>query len=345
MLLRLRDKLPPEIMELFKLVVMFTCCVLVRAKTDTEQRHVASRTALAEDAGTLRQADVQPLTCGEASSAAEMTFTNPNYPAAETGALGSCTLKISHVSENICQIRLDFSEFTLTQPNYEGVCDIDFLQIPEGPSYIPTICGDNSGQHMYVTVSDGNCNTVINVDTAAVGSKWNINIKQIKCDSIERAPSGCLQYFNSTTGVISSFNFNPESTATSSTRQLAKQGYGVCINSLSGYCSVTYQQASGSTFSLSADPTALPPDLPSEPVVGSDCSGDYLLVPNGELEVPVGVTPRANTSVDRFCGLSFPTVKSSIPPFNVYLVTDDDEGSSGDFGNQGFKLAYRMNAC
>lgn len=45
-------------------------------------------------------------------------------------------------------------ELTLTQPNAEGACNVEHLDITGGASSVPVICGDNSNQHgkiMYQT--------------------------------------------------------------------------------------------------------------------------------------------------------------------------------------------------
>lgn len=48
---------------------------------------------------------------------------------------------------DICQLRLDFLEFSLSQPNASGVCDNDFLLIAGAARTYPRICGENAGQH------------------------------------------------------------------------------------------------------------------------------------------------------------------------------------------------------
>ncbi|KAF2357025.1 CUB domain [Trinorchestia longiramus] len=268
-------------------------------------------------------------TCEQVSAFQETTFVNPNYPSTEPAALGSCRLRITPLNDNICQLRLDLEEFTLSQPNPEGECDRDFLQVVAGSSNVPQICGDNTGQHL--------------------GSKWKIKVTQIECNSADRAPSGCLQYFTSTTGTITSFNFNPARVSTAATRQLADQMYGVCIKSQPGYCSITYTQRDGSTFSLSSDPTALAPGILPIPVVGSGvsdgCLDDYLLIPGGVIEDTTNVSPVGSTDADRYCGLAFPGATTFVQPFNLFVVTNDDEAAAGDINNQGFELTYRMNAC
>lgn len=54
------------------------------------------------------------------------------------------------------------------------------------------------------------------------------------------APSGCLQFYNTTTGTITSLNYGVGSniidntTGLPGTRQLVNQNYGACVNMLPG---------------------------------------------------------------------------------------------------------------
>merc|ERR1712098_570899 len=64
---------------------------------------------------------------------------------------------------------------------------------------------------------------VLTVDTSkmkTMARKWNIKITQISCSSPERAPAGCLQFYNETSGTIRSFNFkSPALTEVEGTRR------------------------------------------------------------------------------------------------------------------------------
>jgi hypothetical protein len=69
-----------------------------------------------------------------------------------------------------------------------------------------------SGQHMYFNVDPDDVSKplllVINAaNDRMFNRKWSIRIRQIPCKSGSRAPSGCLQYFTASTGVIESFNY------------------------------------------------------------------------------------------------------------------------------------------
>ena len=48
--------------------------------------------------------------------------------------------------QNICQIRLDFVHFTISQPNSETACNVDTFQVIGVSNKVPVICGDNHGQ-------------------------------------------------------------------------------------------------------------------------------------------------------------------------------------------------------
>ena len=54
----------------------------------------------------------------------------------------------------ICQIRLDFVSFSIAQPDSETVCSDDTFQVIGATNNVPTICGDNAGQHSTFIQSD-----------------------------------------------------------------------------------------------------------------------------------------------------------------------------------------------
>ena len=45
--------------------------------------------------------------------------------------------------------------------------------------------------------------------TAPVNRKWEIKVTQIKSDSLNRPPSGCLQWHTGLIGKLTTFNFIP----------------------------------------------------------------------------------------------------------------------------------------
>nr|XP_023015446.1 uncharacterized protein LOC111504952 [Leptinotarsa decemlineata] len=179
-------------------------------------------------------------TCGETSSYNSTYFTNAAYPTPVTGST-RCTMTIQRCNPDICQVRIDFLNFNLAQPNAMGVCNSDALFVTGGGGSVPVICGENTGQHIYV---DFNGNDTINliITTSATGPSlgrvWNFLVTQIACACPTRAPSGCLQFFNTTTGTVSSFNYGVGSnvidptTGLPGTRQLVNENYGICVGML-----------------------------------------------------------------------------------------------------------------
>ena len=88
-------------------------------------------------------------TCSASISANTTYIRNPGYPSSYTpSSSGSCTYTINKVSDDICQLRLDFqtfSGFTTTTPN--GGCSDSFAVAGQTGKDPPTICGTNTGYH------------------------------------------------------------------------------------------------------------------------------------------------------------------------------------------------------
>lgn len=131
------------------------------------------------------------------------------------------------------------------------------------------------------------------------------------------APAGCLQYYTTETGTVNSFNYGipindnmVNVNNTLGTRQMVNMNYVVCIRELPGYCGVQWSQATdnlGTSFSvtgntLEAQVAQTLPELATPPVLGDNCTTDYVVIPN-----PVYANGTA-VGADRFCGNVFPTV-------------------------------------
>lgn len=282
-------------------------------------------------------------TCGSETTLNNTYFVNP-ASGTTSDDVGKCSLTVNRISSSICQIRLDFKSFSLSQPETDGTCAVDSFTVTHVNTAPPTICGDNTGQHMYLDVepNGGAIELAVDRSTTQNSRTWNIKVTQISCDSKYRAPPGCLQYFTSTSGIVKSFNYKKFTPSTSSSipenRQIKNQNYGVCIKKAPKYCGITWSKdASAYSFTVTADVAVLPPDLIGDPAASSSgaesCTTDYVIIPKGKTDVPA--------EVDRLCGLGFPTyVTSTAMPFVMSVVTDGNELSDG--GNIGFKLHYRQ---
>ncbi|KAL9927628.1 uncharacterized protein ACN427_001720 [Glossina fuscipes fuscipes] len=204
-----------------------------------------------------------------------MTYlTSPNFPSFMTENFTDCSLRVRLLNDDISQLRIDFYHFTLGQPNRRsGVCDGDVFQVSGGPSGTFSLCGQNSGQHMYYDVGGRIAprqtlygtlspiryediypnrtasNESIVVDISLKFAQrflptrlWEIRIAQISFS--QRAPPGCLQYFTGNEGVLQTFNFADNG------RHLANQNYKICIRQETDMCSIVYQPCDEQSFRI-----------------------------------------------------------------------------------------------
>ncbi|ROT79904.1 hypothetical protein C7M84_001382 [Penaeus vannamei] len=74
-------------------------------------------------------------TCSQSTSYNNTYFVNPGYTGSDTGT-GACMLTVNRVNNNICQVRLDFLDLELEQPDADGNCNVDFLTVTGGTSTI-----------------------------------------------------------------------------------------------------------------------------------------------------------------------------------------------------------------
>jgi hypothetical protein len=158
-------------------------------------------------------------------TANETYFVSPHYPEMQSARLDPplCifTLQRTQVLQKlpICQIRIDFDEFSLAPP-VNGRCgDTTDSFLLSGAanlnaSGLPStgLCGELTGQHVHVDVDPNDTSEpllfIVNTGNDEVfNRKWSIRIRQVPCHSPSRAPSGCLQHYTALEGVVESFNY------------------------------------------------------------------------------------------------------------------------------------------
>ncbi|EFX82915.1 hypothetical protein DAPPUDRAFT_240663 [Daphnia pulex] len=266
----------------------------------------------------------------------------------------------------ICQLRLDLVSFTTAQPT-AGTCT-DTFQVGGSTSSVPIICGDNSGQHMYIDVpSSATIATDVQLMfnfAAGAGTttrSWNIKIAMLPCGASYLAPKDCLQYFSSASGTIKSFNW--QDVAVAATRQLNNQNYNICFRTEE----IDKQVSSRMCFSTCAVTNGGAPfSLTTAAVAGNSAVGtidaanlavclyDFLLIAGG-------TDPATGLAADRFCGEQFNPVPagaaasvpvcSRIKPFRIIYQTDATEAAitavgtviaaTADANNAGFCLDFQ----
>ncbi|BET00007.1 Hypothetical protein NTJ_12822 [Nesidiocoris tenuis] len=279
---------------------------------------------------------VNELSCGGATSARVTYFYSPGYPSFMQ-TTGNCQLTINQQNANICQLKIEFLTLELAPPSIDtndfGTCSIDYLSLSD--NRLPPLCGLNSGQHVYIDFNAASSYHPISIDTdgnTAYNRKWYMKITQIPCNSTERAPAGCLMYYNETSGTVSSFNYDTEAPTTGNaawTRQINNLRYGICVKPQAGSCSITWRAASTDAISLSAQDD-------------TQCSGTHILIPRSQ-------AVQGQENPDRFCGMSsggnFPDdgVNTLTTPFVLYYVTQLTSETNQQ--TRGFQLQYRLKQC
>jgi len=181
-------------------------------------------------------------------------------------AAGACKFEICQCSSNICQMRLDFSNFVISGPATTTVsvglmlagqfnpagkaasdttqCRTDTFSITNQQS-VPQICGINSGYHVYFDADD-DChsldfqlgNNAQGISTVATRS-WSIKITQYSCDYENLAPSGCTQYHfaSEASNYVQTFNYQ---TGRGVGKHLANQDQTICVRRESGNCRICW---------------------------------------------------------------------------------------------------------
>ncbi|XP_045461940.1 uncharacterized protein LOC123672031 [Harmonia axyridis] len=292
--------------------------------------------------------------CGTFVRENRTLFVNNNYPDAYDG-IGTCQITMQKINSDICQYRLDFDEFLLAGPETENhICENDQLIIAGAPGSVPIICGMNRGNHIYVDAgTDPQNSMVLSVVTngESFNRTWKIRISQIPCSSNYKADEGCLQYFSSVSGQITSFNYDPTEGL-----QLSNQNYGICIRQDRNFCGVQYTQCPDpdndpiQSFTLSGNSNSNVPAMVGSTGSSNFCQSDYLIIP---MVSNVGRPPSGpSANVDRICGgilsadvtLIPTTVRSGVKPFRLWFHTDGVEAPT-DRDNKGFCLNYVQQPC
>ncbi|KAK4010419.1 hypothetical protein OUZ56_019561 [Daphnia magna] len=299
-------------------------------------------------------------TCGGTVTLNNTYWQSPSTP---VNAPSTCALTVrmdtklvEQLAKPICQIRLDFISFTTQQPT-AGTCTESFI-VGGSSNTIPVICGDNSGQHMYIDVpSSGLTPTdvqlMFNFAAGTATRTWNIKIAMLPCGASYLAPPGCLQYFTASSGRVRSFNWQ-DVAAPANPRQLNNQNYNICFRTEL----VTGQRATEMCLTTC---TGLTPTADAFLLTGANggnafadatnCIYDFLAIVGGT-DLVTGVV------ADRFCGGALDPgagavslqVCTRVRPFRITYGTDGTEGAviaapgivpaAADTNNVGFCLDY-----
>ena len=221
--------------------------------------------------------------CGGSILSNNTHLENPSYPEKYTEA-NICTYNLDKIDTDICFIRLEFVNFVLdgpvssVSPNWD--CHNDKLEFTTPSSNAPpTICGYNTGQHLYMDASyQLQVSPTMKFTTTGTSFErsWQIRVDQIYCGTLSSPPHGCLQYFQGVSGRFRSFNYGIDDDY----HHLNNQYYSICFRRESAYCSISYIPATdeGESFYLSGHP-----NNPSVNAKAGEtgCPADFISIPAG----------------------------------------------------------------
>jgi len=197
------------------------------------------------------------LTCGQSSSQNNTYATMTSFTVSSDPS--PCVYTICKSGSDVCKLRIDFESMTIASPyifpdpataaadftssTAQGDCTTDTFSISvPGGSRPPIICGENSGQHMFVPVSD-QCNDIsFNIDTGSTSTTrtWQLKMTQYECNSPMAPEQDCLQWHTASTGTFYSFNWKTTEAATNNQDHLSDQYYDICIRRSNMHCQICY---------------------------------------------------------------------------------------------------------
>ena len=273
---------------------------------------------------------------------------NPSYPSVYS-ATSSLTYTVEKCSDEVCAIRLDFETMTIAGPSSSaevngGACTDSFVATGTSGITTPTICGKNTGAHLYIDVGATSTDTAKLTFTFSGTSTvrtWDIKATQIPCAANYRPPGGCLQWHTGLTGRFTTFNF----LETTTPQHLASQDYSICIRGEEDYCCIAYEKCSdANSFTIKNDGTGA--------VLDTNClAEDYIGIDGAQATCDQGFNAQLHT---KLCGVNFNVADATAidltfvcdcsAPFIVDIYTDaiaDDATAT----SRGVCLEYRQIQC
>merc|ERR1711874_260111 len=310
------------------------------------------------------------IACGSSSSANNSYAVISSYSTSTDS--DPCTYTFCKTNTDVCKLRIDFDTMVLSAPSgvttpadtaqvyadsvTVGDCTVDSLTVsnPGGP-IPPTICGYNTGQHMFVPASP-QCNQInIDIDTGTTTTtrKWQIKVTQYECGNLMAPEQDCLQFHTASSGTIASFNWDTSSSSVSASQyHLSSQYYDICIRRARNYCSVCYSpQIVAAAPALSSFGVSAGSVGPAQTnAIGSSCTGVTTLnaiagstLGSGDYLDIVALQPTIGTAgtlaTNRICGSYFnalaaqtahATACSWAVPFKVGVHFDADDNIVAD---------------
>merc|ERR1711990_1001443 len=291
---------------------------------------------------------IYTTTCGTAISTNTTYIRNPGYPSSYTASSAStCTYTFSKVSDDICQLRLDFQTFSgFATSTTAGDCYDTLAMAGQTGVDPPSICGTNTGYHMYTEFGATSTDTI--TMTLTYGSSglttaktFNILARQISCTATWKAPTDCTQYFTGVSSSVYSYSYG---------QMLSNQYYTNCIRTEAGYCAIQWKQSS----TTSPDPFGILATTPGTAAAGGTsllCTSGFVAIPDLSMDgvTPINVPLGVSAWQSYVCGSHFgiegqaaaAALVSRKQPFILGVYTDTTTAEPGT----GFNLDYTQLPC
>merc|ERR1719270_2015326 len=159
------------------------------------------------------------------------------------------------VSDDICQLRLDFQTFSGFATTTGGACNDNFAAAGQTGKNPPSICGTNTGYHMYVEFG--------------------------------ATSTDCTQYFTGKAGNVKSYNFGGGQLLQSLT-------YQNCIRTEAGYCAIQWKESSTTSpdpFEFGVSPPAAVWTTAAASGAAATLCGQFVFIPglskDGITKIPI----------------------------------------------------------
>jgi len=292
---------------------------------------------------------ISTSTCGSSVSTNTTYIRNPGYPSSFTASsAATCTFTFSKVSDDICQLRLDFQTFSgFATSTTAGDC-YDTLAVA-GQTGVdpPSICGTNTGYHMYAefgaTSTDSITMTLTYGSSGLTTAKtFNILTRQISCTATWKAPTDCTQFFTGISGTVYSYSYG---------QFLQAQYYTNCVRTEKGYCGIMWQESS----TTSPDPFGILGTTTTAAGAGAStttlCTSGFVSIPDLSMDgiaaipVPLGVQAYQSYMCGTVFGIEGQTTAAALitrkQPFVVGVYSDTTTAQPGT----GFNLDYTQIPC
>lgn len=313
------------------------------------------------------------LSCGGSSSQNNTYATMTSYTVSSDP--DPCTYTICKSNSDVCKLRIDYESMVIAGPGTVdltatatvdlsastiiGDCITDSLTITNpGGSSPPTICGKNTGQHMFVPASD-RCNQLkFDIDTGSSDTRtWQIKVTQFECSSPMAPEQDCLQWHTAETGKFYTFNWDTSVATTTAQRHLSDQYYEICFRRKSNFCQICFSPTVHEAIIIDATTFGLgsSSDDPAAKSTGTDAAGKCVGVTTlsitedaqtgphtGDYVTLFGANNHPTTCADigvatKICGVFFTvsdativhnTICSCVTPFKMGVHFDTDEAYS-----------------